>query len=167
MTAASLNTAWCRSGRYTSWPPGVSFPGRRHGRTAGLLHPWRGAGSDPAGRHGMRHQGGGAIGLLMVQLAKLKGAARVILSEPVEKRRQIGLELGADFAFNPLEAPLAEQLEEVLEFPAPTWSSNAWESPSPPSRRCPSRKRRHGFAVQRSAEAEYGLPLVSGISEAS
>lgn len=58
--------------------------------------------------------GGGAIGLLMVQLAKLKGAARVILSEPVEKRRQIGLELGADFAFNPLEAPLAEQLEEVL-----------------------------------------------------
>ena len=29
--------------------------------------------------------GGGAIGLLMVQLARLKGAARVILSEPVEK----------------------------------------------------------------------------------
>jgi threonine dehydrogenase-like Zn-dependent dehydrogenase len=28
--------------------------------------------------------GGGAIGLLMVQLARLSGAAKVILSEPVE-----------------------------------------------------------------------------------
>ncbi len=33
--------------------------------------------------------GGGAIGLLMVQLARLKGAARVILSETVENRRRM------------------------------------------------------------------------------
>ena len=35
--------------------------------------------------------GGGAIGLLMVQLAKLSGASQIVLSEPNEKRRQVGL----------------------------------------------------------------------------
>ena len=52
--------------------------------------------------------GGGAIGLLMVQLAKLRGAGTVILSEPVEARRKIGLEIGADLAIDPLsEDPAA------------------------------------------------------------
>jgi L-iditol 2-dehydrogenase len=41
--------------------------------------------------------GGGAIGQLMVQLAKLAGASRIILSEPVAQRRQIALENGADY----------------------------------------------------------------------
>ena len=45
--------------------------------------------------------GGGAIGQLMVQLAKLSGAARIILSEPVAQRRQIALENGADFVIDP------------------------------------------------------------------
>lgn len=47
--------------------------------------------------------GGGAIGLIMVQLARLAGASQVILSEPNEKRRQVALEVGADAAINPLE----------------------------------------------------------------
>ena len=38
--------------------------------------------------------GGGAIGLLMVQLAKMAGAAKVILSEPVKFRRDLGEKLG-------------------------------------------------------------------------
>lgn len=46
--------------------------------------------------------GGGMIGLLMVQLAKLSGAAHVVLLEPVEGKRQTGLSLGADLAFDPL-----------------------------------------------------------------
>ncbi|MCH5353247.1 MAG: zinc-dependent alcohol dehydrogenase family protein [Acutalibacter sp.] len=45
--------------------------------------------------------GGGAIGLIMVQLAKLAGAAKILLSEPNEKRRQVGLSLGADLAVDP------------------------------------------------------------------
>lgn len=45
--------------------------------------------------------GGGAIGLLMVQLARLCGAACVVLSEPVERRRAVGLSLGADCAVDP------------------------------------------------------------------
>ncbi|MDR2570272.1 MAG: zinc-dependent alcohol dehydrogenase family protein [Oscillospiraceae bacterium] len=57
--------------------------------------------------------GGGAIGLLMVQLAKLSGAAHVILSEPVEMRRKTALELGADGAFDPLSCIPAEQLKAL------------------------------------------------------
>lgn len=57
--------------------------------------------------------GGGTIGLLMVQLAKLQGAAVVALSEPIEMRRKIGLELGADCAVNPLKEDLREKFREA------------------------------------------------------
>ncbi len=54
--------------------------------------------------------GGGAIGQLMVQLAKLAGAAQVFLSEPVAQRRQIALENGADYVVD----PTAEDPAEVI-----------------------------------------------------
>jgi 2-desacetyl-2-hydroxyethyl bacteriochlorophyllide A dehydrogenase len=57
--------------------------------------------------------GGGAIGLLMVQLAKLSGAARVILSEPVALRRKVGLSVGADLAVNPMEENLPAAICEA------------------------------------------------------
>lgn len=50
--------------------------------------------------------GGGAIGLLMVQLARISGAACVILSEPVAMRRQVGLSVGADIAVDPIHDDL-------------------------------------------------------------
>lgn len=53
--------------------------------------------------------GGGAIGLMMVQLAKLRGASFIAVSEPMEKRRQLALSLGADVAINPLD-PGADKL---------------------------------------------------------
>ena len=54
--------------------------------------------------------GGGPIGMIAVQLAKLSGAAKVILSEPVEEKRTLALKLGADLAVN----PIAENLDEFL-----------------------------------------------------
>lgn len=45
--------------------------------------------------------GGGMIGLLMVQLAKLVGAAKVALIEPVESKRNVGGKLGADVLIDP------------------------------------------------------------------
>ena len=57
--------------------------------------------------------GGGTIGLLMVQLAKLSGASTVILSEPVEMRREIGLEVGADAVVNPLEEDITERIHAI------------------------------------------------------
>lgn len=55
--------------------------------------------------------GGGAIGLLMAQVAKLSGASSVVVSEPVAKRREIALEVGADGVVDPLN----EDIEEALE----------------------------------------------------
>ncbi len=50
--------------------------------------------------------GGGSIGLLMVQLARFFGALKVILIEPVEEKRVLGAELGADIVINPSEEDL-------------------------------------------------------------
>lgn len=61
--------------------------------------------------------GGGAIGLLMVQLAKLAGASRVILSEPVALRRQIGLSVGADWAVDPIHESLPQRIRQLLGAP--------------------------------------------------
>ena len=45
--------------------------------------------------------GGGVIGLIMVQLAKLNGAAHIILSTRQKSRRDLALELGATAAVDP------------------------------------------------------------------
>lgn len=55
--------------------------------------------------------GGGMIGLLMVQLCRQKGAANVILVEPVAKKRELGRRLGADLLID----PFAEDTEAVLK----------------------------------------------------
>lgn len=57
--------------------------------------------------------GGGAIGLILVQLAKLSGASKVVLSEPNALRRKIGSELGADFCVDPMQDGY---LDEVVDF---------------------------------------------------
>lgn len=59
--------------------------------------------------------GGGAIGLLMVQLAKLSGASQIVLSEPNEKRRQVGLQLGANTALDPTRPDAQEAFAQVLD----------------------------------------------------
>lgn len=58
--------------------------------------------------------GAGIMGLLHVQLAKLKGA-RVIVSEPDADRRQRALDMGADYAINPLEQDPGEFVKSVTE----------------------------------------------------
>jgi len=54
--------------------------------------------------------GGGPIGLIMVQLAKMSGAAQVVLLEPVEEKRALGVSVGADIAIDPIH----EDVESVL-----------------------------------------------------
>ena len=50
--------------------------------------------------------GGGAIGLLHAQLAKVFGARHVIVSEPVAFRRDLALRLGADRVVDPTDEDL-------------------------------------------------------------
>ncbi len=45
--------------------------------------------------------GGGTIGLVMLQLVRHGGAAAVIVSEPLEHKRKIALELGASLVIDP------------------------------------------------------------------
>ena len=54
--------------------------------------------------------GGGPIGLMHVQLAKIAGSKTVILSEPIHHRREKGLIAGADFAIDPTK----ESLEDLV-----------------------------------------------------
>lgn len=54
--------------------------------------------------------GGGPIGLLHAQLAKIAGAKNVILSELIEHRRVKAIEAGVDITVNPEE----ESLEEIV-----------------------------------------------------
>ena len=58
--------------------------------------------------------GGGTVGLLMVQLAKLSGAAHVLVSEPSALRREIALRVGADSAVDPAQEALTERVRELL-----------------------------------------------------
>ncbi|MBM7783916.1 zinc-binding dehydrogenase [Tenggerimyces flavus] len=48
--------------------------------------------------------GGGTIGLLLLQIVRLRGAARVVVVEPVASRRELALRLGADQAVAPDDA---------------------------------------------------------------
>lgn len=57
--------------------------------------------------------GGGTIGLMMVQMARLCGASTVILSEPVEMRRKIGMEVGADAAIDPIHEDVPGRIKEI------------------------------------------------------
>lgn len=54
--------------------------------------------------------GGGMIGLLMLQLAKLRGAAKLIMIEPIASKREHAKALGADLVID----PFAEDVQAVL-----------------------------------------------------
>lgn len=50
--------------------------------------------------------GAGPIGLFHLQLSKIAGARKVIVSEPNEQRRKVALELGADLVVDPTKEEL-------------------------------------------------------------
>jgi len=55
--------------------------------------------------------GGGTIGQIMLQLARISGASTLILIEPIKEKRELGLQLGADIAID----PLTEDISDVLQ----------------------------------------------------
>lgn len=58
--------------------------------------------------------GGGTMGLLHVQLAKMKGA-RVILSEPLAERREKALSLGCDDVIDPITDDAVKKVQKLTE----------------------------------------------------
>lgn len=67
--------------------------------------------------------GGGMIGLIMLQLAKLAGAAKVALLEPVASKRAVAAGLGADVCIDPME----EDVDRVLKDAGMTWINTVIE----------------------------------------
>jgi threonine dehydrogenase-like Zn-dependent dehydrogenase len=59
--------------------------------------------------------GAGTIGLLSLQVAKLIYNAKVIVVEPVEVRRRVALQLGADLAVSPKEDDVVKLVNEITE----------------------------------------------------
>ena len=57
--------------------------------------------------------GGGAIGLIMAQLARLSGAASVIVSEPIAMRREIAMKIGADGVIDPINENVRERFQQL------------------------------------------------------
>lgn len=55
----------------------------------------------------------GILGQIAVQLAKASGACPVVAADPVESRRKLAAEYGADYAFDPTEPDFAEKVKQV------------------------------------------------------
>jgi L-iditol 2-dehydrogenase len=64
--------------------------------------------------------GGGTIGLLMLQLANIAGAARVIVVEPLEHKRIIAKALGANEVINPIEQDVRSVVMDITKVGADT-----------------------------------------------
>ena len=73
--------------------------------------------------------GGGMIGLLMLQLSRLAGAAKVALLEPVESKREVGKKLGADICIDPIHEDVKARLKEE----GMTWVNTVIECVGRPS----------------------------------
>ncbi|MCF8241699.1 MAG: zinc-dependent alcohol dehydrogenase family protein [Melioribacteraceae bacterium] len=56
--------------------------------------------------------GGGSIGLMMMQLAKLSGASKIVVIEPVEFKRDMAKKYGADLTLSPVENNIKEIIDE-------------------------------------------------------
>lgn len=54
--------------------------------------------------------GGGPIGLIILQLARLAGAAAIVLLEPVESKRRLAERMGATLTLNPLTDDIPQEL---------------------------------------------------------
>jgi 2-desacetyl-2-hydroxyethyl bacteriochlorophyllide A dehydrogenase len=59
--------------------------------------------------------GGGSIGQMTLQVALAAGAGKVILSEPVAKKRELALRLGAHAVIDPAHENLVERVIELTD----------------------------------------------------
>ena len=57
--------------------------------------------------------GGGPVGVAACAIMKRQGASVVIISEPEASRAQLGLEMGADYAINPIEENFVEKVLDL------------------------------------------------------
>lgn len=59
--------------------------------------------------------GGGGIGLIMLQLAKLSGAAKLTLIEPVASKHDLAKKLGAKYTIDPVRQDVASECMSITD----------------------------------------------------
>jgi len=59
--------------------------------------------------------GQGALGLIATQIAKATGAERIIISEPVEEKRELAKEFGADITIDPTQKNVVHEIESLTD----------------------------------------------------
>jgi L-iditol 2-dehydrogenase len=59
--------------------------------------------------------GAGPMGLILLQLVRRGGGARVFVSEPDASRRQLAVRLGAETAIDPVQASVPEAIKELTD----------------------------------------------------
>lgn len=59
--------------------------------------------------------GGGAIGLMTLQLAKLAGASKITVIEPIAEKRKIAMDLGAHYTIDPLNEDVADLIGDITD----------------------------------------------------
>ncbi len=74
--------------------------------------------------------GGGIMGLLTMALARKRGAARAILSDPIAERREIARGLGADHVIDPAKENLREAVKELTAGRGPDVACEAVGKPA-------------------------------------
>ena len=73
--------------------------------------------------------GGGIMGLLTMVLARKRGAARAILSDPIAERREIARQLGADHVIDPTGQDLRQTVRDLTEGRGPDVACEAVGKP--------------------------------------
>ena len=59
--------------------------------------------------------GGGAVGLVLLQLARLSGASILTLIEPVPEKRELALKLGADYTIDPSSQDIQVEAMKITD----------------------------------------------------
>ncbi|MBQ8804007.1 MAG: zinc-binding dehydrogenase [Tyzzerella sp.] len=59
--------------------------------------------------------GMGILGIMAVKLLKLAGAAPIIAVDPVAEKRELALNIGADYVFDPFEENFAQKVKNVTD----------------------------------------------------
>ncbi|HHV63024.1 MAG TPA: zinc-binding dehydrogenase [Firmicutes bacterium] len=59
--------------------------------------------------------GQGSSGLMATQCAKVAGARRIIVSDPVREKRELALKLGADIALDPTSQDIVKEIERLTD----------------------------------------------------
>jgi threonine dehydrogenase-like Zn-dependent dehydrogenase len=57
----------------------------------------------------------GSCGLIILQLAKLQGGTKLTVSEPIEAKRKLALQLGADYVIDPNKQDIVAEAMRITE----------------------------------------------------